>query len=182
VQAHRLKGARGIMAQVRAHGSYGQSRERYQRLLGTLDLRTVGRDMFPLQLSATHGRLIGRPHPFELFSVGGGTAPVMDSAAIAQRYALPMYPTAVSLGNSLLAWRASIPGNWTLFYEAASTAATLYEHARWHRAFGFDARFTFPMTPVAFIPRVEMRGGAAYALDDPLRGKLRAFFDMRFDP
>ena len=93
-----------------------------------------------------------------------------------------MYPTAVSIGQSLLAWRASIPGSWTLFYEAASTAPSLTEHARWHRAFGFDAKLAFPLTPVAFLPRVEIRGGAAYTLDEPLRRKVRGFLEMRFDP
>jgi hypothetical protein len=126
--------------------------------------------------------VIGSPHPFELFSVGGGMTPVMDSSLLPQRYALPMYPTAVSIGSSLLAWRASIPGSWTPFYEAASTAPTLYDHARWHRAVGFDARFAFPLTPVAFLPRVEMRGGAAYTFDEPLRRKVRVFLDMRFEP
>jgi hypothetical protein len=182
LRVHRLRGARGISAELRAHGEYGRSRDRYRRVVGTLDLRTLGRDMFPLQASVTHGRIIGDPHPFELFSVGGGMSPVMDSSLLTQRHALPMYPTAVSVGNSLLAWRASIPGNWTLFYEAASTAPTLYDHARWYRALGFDARFAFPLTPVAFLPRVEMRGGAAYTFDAPLRRKVRAFLDMRFEP
>jgi hypothetical protein len=181
-RAHRLRGTRGISAELRAHGGYGRSRDRYQRVVGTFDLRTLGRDMFPLQASVTHGRVIGTPHPFELFSVGGGMSPVMDSSVLTQRHVLPMYPTAVSIGNSLLAWRASIPGNWTLFYEAASTAPTLYDHARWYRALGFDARFAFPLTPAAFLPRVEMRGGAAYTLDEPLRRKVRAFLEMRYEP
>jgi hypothetical protein len=151
-------------------------------VVGTIDLRTLGRDMFPLQASITHGRVVGSPHPFEQFSIGGGTSPVMDSSLLTQRHALPMYPTAVSVGPSLLAWRASIPGNWTLFYEAASTAATLYDHARWHRAVGFDAKLAFPVTPVAFLPRIEIRGGAAYTLDEPLRRKVRAFLAMTFEP
>jgi hypothetical protein len=181
-RVHRTRGARGISAELRAHGSYGQSRGRYQRVVGTIDLRTLGRDMFPLQASITHGRVVGSPHPFEQFSIGGGTSPVMDSSLLTQRHALPMYPTAVSVGPSLLAWRASIPGNWTLFYEAASTAATLYDHARWHRAVGFDAKLAFPVTPVAFLPRIEIRGGAAYTLDEPLRRKVRAFLAMTFEP
>ena len=181
-RVHRTRGTRGMSAEVRAQASYGQTAERYQRVLGTIDLRTLGRGMFPIQASITHGRVLGAPHPFELFSVGGGTSPVMDSSLLTQRHALAMYPTAVSLGPSLLAWRASIPGDWTLFYEAASTAETLYDHARWHRAFGVDAKLAFPLTPVAFIPRVEIRGGVAYTLDDPLRRKVRVFLEMKFEP
>ena len=182
MRVHRLRGTRGISAELRAHGSYGESRDQYRRMVGTIDVRTLGRDIFPLQASITHGRVIGEPHAFELFSVGGGASPVMDTSLLTQRHALPMYPTAVSMGQSLLAWRASIPGNWTLFYEAASTAPSLTEHARWHRAFGFDAKLAFPLTPVAFLPRVEIRGGAAYTLDEPLRRKVRGFLEMRFEP
>ena len=176
------RGARGIAEEVRVHAAYGRSRDRYHRVRGTLDIRTLGRDMVPLQASITIGRVVGSPHPFELFSVGGGTSPVMDSSLVAQRHRMPMYPTAVSLGRSLLAWRASIPGAWTLFYEAASTAPALYDHARWHRAVGVDTRVAFPMTPVAFIPRVEMRGGVAYTLDEPLARKVRGFVEMMFAP
>ena len=181
-QVHRMRGARGVLGALHAHGSYGESRERYRRIVGTVAVRTVGRDIFPLQASITHGRLIGQPHPFEQFSVGGGISPVMDSSLLAQRHAMPMYPSAVSIGNSLLAWRASIPGTWTLFYEAASTAPTLYDHAVWYRAVGVEARYAFPITPVAFLPRVEIRGGAAYTFDEPLRRKVTVFMHMRFEP
>ena len=181
-ELHRTRGARGLFAELRAHGTSGQSGNRYRRMVGSIDLRTMGRDLFPLQASVTVGRLIGNPHPFELFSVGGGSAPVMDSSLLTQRHALPMYPTAVSLGESLLAWRAAIPGDWTLFYEAASTAPTLYDHKRWHRAVGFDTKLSFPVTPVAFVPGVEARGGVAYTFDEPLRRKVRAFLEMKFEP
>ncbi|MGH7638818.1 MAG: hypothetical protein ACREOK_14305, partial [Gemmatimonadaceae bacterium] len=180
------RGTRGIAEEVRAHVGYGRTgggqSDNYRRVRGTFDVRTLGSDMFPLQASITVGRVVGSPHPFELFSIGGGTSPVMDSSLLTQRHAMPMYPTAVSVGPSLLAWRAAIPGAWTLFYEAASTAATLTDHARWFRAVGFDAKLAFPLTPVAFIPRVELRGGVAYTLDEPLRRKVRGFLEMTFEP
>lgn len=178
------RGARGIAEDVRLHIGYGRTGESdtYHRVRGTFDIRTLGSNMFPLQASITVGRVVASPHPFELFSVGGGASPVMDSSLLAQRYSMPMYPTAVSIGPSLLAWRAAIPGAWTVFYEAASTAATLYDHGQWFRAVGFDTKLAFPPTPVAFIPRVEMRGGVAYTLDEPLRRKIRGFLEMSFEP
>lgn len=176
------RGARGVAEEVRLHADYGRTGDSYHRVRGTIDIRTLGRDILPLQTSMTIGRVVGSPHPFELFSVGGGTSPVMDSSLLAQRHVMPMYPTAISRGNSLLAWRAAIPGTWTLFYEAASTAPTLLDHAAWHRAVGFDMRLAIPLTPVTFIPRVEMRGGIAYTLDEPFRRKVRGFVEMLFEP
>lgn len=176
------RGARGITEALRVHVTYGRTRNDYHRVLGTMTLRTLGRDMVPFQASLTAGRVVGDVPGFEQFSVGGGASPVMDSALVAQRYAMPMFPTGVSTGPSLLAWRVAIPSAWTFFYEAASTAPTLYRHGNWVRAAGVDARGVLPVVPVAFVPRIELRAGAAYVLDDPFRKRVRAFLEMKIEP
>jgi hypothetical protein len=138
--------------------------------------------MIPLEFRATAGRMLGNAHPFEQFTVGGGAIAVMDTSVLAQRYRMPMFPTGVAAGPALLAWRASIPGAITLFYEGASTASDYSSHRQWHRALGMDTRYEFPGMPVAFLPRASARGGAAYLLDAPFRKKVRVFLEMRLEP
>ena len=176
------RGARGLVEQLRLHGTSGTTRGTFHRMLGTFEVATSGKDMWPLQLRITAGRVAGSPHPFEQFTVGGAAAPVMDSSLLSQRFAMPLYPTAIVVGNSLLAWRAALPGVWTPFFEGASTAADLYSHRAWHRAVGIERRYEIANTPVAFLPRFEVRGGAGYLLDAPFRKSVRGYLEMRFDP
>jgi hypothetical protein len=176
------RGARGLVEQVRLHGTYGRTRGMFQRLLGTVEVGTTGRDMWPVQLRATAGQLRGEAHPFERFAIGGARTPVMDSSLLSQRHSMPALPTATAVGNSLLAWRAALPGVWTAFYEGASTAADLSSHREWHRAIGIERRYEIGHAPVGFLPRFEARGGAAYLLDAPFRKAARVFLEMRFDP
>jgi len=182
LQLQQVRGSRGLVERLRVHGAYGETRETFHRALASLEIATTGRDMLPLQVKATVGRLVGTPHPFEQFTIGGSASPVMDSSLLRQRYSMPTYPTAVATGNSLLAWRAAVPGVWTLFYESASAAEDIDSHRQWSRAVGMETRFLFPLTPVAFLPRVQMRGGAAYTLDAPFRKRVRAYFEMQVEP
>lgn len=182
LRVQQYRGSRGVAEEVRVHAGYGRTRAAHHRVVGTLDVRTFGRDMPPFQASLTAGRLVGSPHPFELFTIGGAASPVMDSSLLVQRHAMGVFPTAVSAGKSLLAWRVAIPGAWTLYYEAASTAPTLYAHGRWFRAAGFDARALMPLMPVAFVPRIEIRGGAAWVFDEPFRNRVRGFLEMKVEP
>ena len=176
------RGSRALVERLELHGDYGRTRDTYHRLRGTLSLATAGRGMIPLELRVTAGRLLGNAHPFEQFTIGGGTTAVMDTAVLSQRYRMPMFPTGVAAGPALLAWRAALPGVLTLFYEGASTASDIYSHRQWHRAVGVDSRYEFPGMPVAFLPRASARGGAAYLLDDPFRKKVRVFLEMRLEP
>lgn len=182
VRLQQSRGARTLVERLDLHAAYGRTREDYHRVRGSLTIATAGRDLMPLGLHVTLGRVLGNPHPFEQFMIGGGVSPVMDSSLLQQRYRMPMLPTAVAVGPSLFAWRAEIPGAWTLFFEGASTAATLFKHRQWHRAVGFDTRYEFPGMPVAFLPRASARGGAAYTLDAPFRRKARVFLEMRLEP
>jgi hypothetical protein len=151
--------------------------------MASLEITTVGRDVFPLEVRVTGGRLRGNPAPFEHFTVGGGASPLSDSSQLSQRYYMPMFPTGVAIGRELLAWRAAIPvGFWTPFYEGASIADNTRRYRDWNRAIGLERRFAFGPMPPALLPRVELRGGVGYTLDAPFRKKARAFFEMRVEP
>lgn len=177
------RGARGLVERVRLHGAQGHTRGHYTRAIATFELHTTGRDMLPLQLGATLGRMAGTAHPFERFAIGGPVSPVADSSVIGQRYHMPMFPTAIAMGRDLFAWRAALPtAVWTLFYEGASVSPDAFSERHWHRAAGVEFRYAMPPVPAAFAPSVDLRAGAAYLLDDPSRGKVRAFVEMRIEP
>lgn len=179
LQSH---GSRGLLTRLRVRATHGSAPSPFQRFVGSLQLATTGRDAMPLELGVTAGRVDGAPHPFELFAVGGGTSPVGDSALLGQRHAMPMFPTAASVGNRLLAWRIALPSFWTAFYEGAATTMDDFVFEKWHRAVGLETRFSLPPIPVAFTPRVQLRAGAAYALDEPFKKKIRGFIEMKYEP
>lgn len=182
LQLLQSRGSRGALERLRIHTSQGHTRAPFQRTVGTFQFATTGRDAMPLELGLTLGKVTGNPHPFELFSIGGAKSPVGDSATLRQRYAMPMFPTGLAVGNSLLAWRVARPDVWTMFYEGAATATDTYSFTKWNRAVGLESRFAFGPMPVAFVPRVQARGGAAYTLDAPFRKKVRAFLEMTVEP
>lgn len=177
------RAARGMTERLRFHLTHGHTRGLYHRAIGSLELATVGRDVIPLKVRVTAGRLVGAPHPFEQFTIGGGPSPVSDSALLSQRFSMPMYPTGIAAGNALFAWRVALPSNpWTAFYEGAGVADNLYDLSKWNRALGLETRFAYGPVPAAFLPRVDLRGGVAYTLDAPFRKKVRAFLEMRIEP
>lgn len=178
-----LTAARGLTEKLRLHFAHGDSDGEFRRGLATLDVATVGRDAIPFAISVTAGRLVGQPHAFELFSLGGGVSPVMDSSLLKQRHTMPMLPTATAIGRSLLAWRVALPSSQgTLFYEAAAVAPTLAGVADWQRVVGVETRYNFGPVPVAFTPRLQARGGVGYTLSEPFRKRVRAFLEMRIEP
>lgn len=183
LQLHQARGARGIVERLRVHVTQGSTRDDYQRVLGSAELSTTGRDMLPVDLRVTYGRLLGAPHPFERFTIGGAAPPAGDSSTMSQRYYMPMFPTGTSAGSALLAWRAALPwSRWTLFYEGAGTSDKVLAFRAFHRAVGFDLHAGLPPVPVAFLPGIHGRVGAAYTLDEPFRRRIRGFLEMRFEP
>lgn len=181
-----VRGARGVTQTTRLSAAYGDADGSFHRLLGTFALATAGRDMPPIQLSATAGLLRGDPHASENFSIGGGRSPLLDSALVRQQHAMPMLPSGVASGRALVAWRGAIPNVFaglTPFYEGAGVRANLAAlPTTWHRAVGVERRFVFGPVPIGFLPRVEIRGGAAYLLDAPVRKTARAYLEMRLEP
>jgi hypothetical protein len=177
------RGARGYTERLRVHFSHGSNRTEFQRAIASVDVATIGRDFLPLQLGVTAGRVTGRPHPFEELTIGGVSSPVGDSSVLSQRFSMPMFPTGIGRGRALVAWRAALPMSfWTPFYEGASVGDDLDHLTKWNRAVGLERRYTFGPMPAAFIPRVQLRGGAAYTLDEPFRKRVRGFFEMRVEP
>ena len=183
VHLRQLTGASGLTERMRVHATQGRTRADYVRIVTSAEVHTVGRDALPLELGATIGKISGRPHPFDNFTVGGAMSPVGDSSLFSQRYAFPIFPTAIATGRALFAWRAALPmSSWTLFYSGASTADDVDKIRKWNRAIGAEMRYSLPPVPAAFSPRIESRGGIGYTLDDPFRHRIRVYLEMRVDP
>ena len=177
------RGGKMLVERLRAHATQGHTRAPYQRAIGSMELETAGPELFPLQVRGTFGRVVGSPHPYERFTVGGAAMPIGDSSAMSQRFAMPVYPTAVATGNVLMAWRVSIPSpGWTAFYEGASAGDSLYGRRRWHRATGLELNVDVPPIPVVATPRVRARLGAAYILDAPFQRRVRGYLSMQLEP
>lgn len=176
------RGSKGLVERLRVHATHGETRAAYQRVIGTFELATTGRDAPPLELAVTLGRISGMPHVFELFTVGGASPAIGDGAVLSQRYGMPMFPTGIAVGPSLFAWRVAFPSFWTMFYEGASTATDIYSFRKWNRAAGLESRFALPPVPVAYLPALQLRAGAAYTLDAPFKDRVRVFLEMRMEP
>jgi hypothetical protein len=181
--AQQVKGTRGLTETIRIYGSYGDSRGEFHRLLASMTVATAGRDMLPIQISATAGLQQGAPQPSERFAIGGDRSPLLDSALMRHRWSMPMLPAGVATGRALVAWRIAFPRALTPFYEGAAVAEDLEGLPRtWHRTVGIERRFTYGPVPIGFLPRVDLRGGAGLLLDPPFRRKARAFLEMRMEP
>lgn len=176
-------GSSGLAEHMRVHVTQGRTRDDYVRVVTAVDVQTVGRDALPLELNATLGKMSGKPHPFDSFTVGGASWPLGDSSLFSQRYTFPLLPTGIARGLALFAWRVALPSpTWTLFYEGAATADDVDRIRKWNRAIGAEMRYALPPVPPAFSPRIESRGGVGYTLDDPFRRRLRVFLEMQVQP
>lgn len=177
------RGGRALVERFRLHGTQGHTRAPYQRAVGTVELATAGAALPAMQFRGVFGRMAGSPHPYERFAVGGSAPVIGDSSAMSQRYAFPVFPTAVATGTVLMAWRVAVPlAGWTAFHESASASDSLYGRRAWYRATGVEFTIDVPPIPVVFTPRVRARVGAAYTLDQPYRKRVRGYLSMQMEP
>ena len=196
-QLRQQGGARGAYERVRLQGAQGATGARastatsapFQRMLATVQLGSLGRDVLPMEFTAVLGRVHGSRHPFEEFTLGGAPAPIVDSAIMTQRYDMPMLPTGVGRNRALMAWRVAFPMRLTIYAEGAALATEMGRinrrsdpSSRWHRAIGIESRLSIPPIPVAFAPAAQTRAGIGYSLDAPVNDRARAYVVMRFEP
>ena len=181
LQLRQFGSTRGALERLRLQGTAGTMRAEFRRYLATLQLASIGTG-FPLDVSATLGRVYGSRHPFEEFALGGIPAATMDSSIMTQRWSVPLLPTGTDRGRALRAWRVAFPGRVTVYAEGASLGPNADTFATWHRAIGLETRLSTPAIPVAFAPSMQTRLGLGYSLDKPLDDKLRIYLMVRYEP
>ena len=181
VQHRSVTGTAGGFQRLRFHYSDGVTRKRFQRVMATVQIGTLGRDAFPIQASGTMGMIVGSRHPFESFSLGGIEAAVVDSALFMQRIAMPALPTSAARGRKVIGWRLALPFRYTAYAEGVALTQNI-DSLKWHRVVGVESRVSLPSIAVAFTPAVQARFGLGYSLDAPLNDRVRAYIAVRFEP
>ena len=146
-------------------------------LTGTLSVRAMGEE---LALDGTYGRVDRASIPFEEFTLGGLSPPLVESSLLAQRVAMPVLPVAVAMGRSVAAIRASLPGPvWRPYYWAGSAGATLRD---WSQVVGVEGEWHTDGVWIVRVPGVRLLGGVGYSLTGVWRHHTQAYLSVGYRP
>ncbi|HEX5757858.1 MAG TPA: hypothetical protein VF121_01555 [Thermoanaerobaculia bacterium] len=144
----------------------------WERWRGTAGLRLADGDGGALDVAWTRGRVSGAPHALDLFQVGGSGSSLLPETLLAARIEAPALPVGALLGDEIEWQRAHLSLD-------ALPAPLFFERFRvgrdgdWLRLAGLEWRLRLPPLPIARLPAVDLRAGAARVLDGPLRGDER---------
>ena len=151
----------------------------WQRLLvrGAL---AAGIDGWTLRYRAMYG-LVNHDAPLFEYMVAGGTpSPLLDSALLTQRVAVPALPIGVAGGNQLLDQRIEGDvGPVTLYYERLSALTAGDDN---HDVYGAEIQHTFRRVPFVDMPSVWLMAGTGYSISAPFKYKLRGYAGIRYTP
>jgi hypothetical protein len=165
------RGLSYLEERVHLHGeSGGGGGDSFRRYGGDLALG-VGRDDDGLRVSVTRDRVSGSPRPFDLVEVGGYGGSLLPESALFSRIAEPALPTGTLLGRNFLGERAELRLGFLpapLFFERLRM-----DSGDWLRLAGLEWRFATSPFPIARIPAIDVRVGAARVFDAPLKGDTR---------
>jgi hypothetical protein len=168
------------------HGSAGRSgapTSAFVRVVVTAGLRTAGRGVLPLDLSASYGSVSDDADPYEYFLIGGSPSALIDRSLLSQRVTMPAVPIGVAVGRRAAWYRAALPfGVITPFYWGGS--ATLFGErlTEWHRVAGVELTFDMPPVPVAGTPGGHLVAGVARSLDAPFAGRTEGYLSVVLRP
>lgn len=118
---------------------------------------------------------------WERFAIGGLGTALADDALLAQRVAVGALPVAARTGPRAALARAAVRLNglepyflWTQANDAL--------RGRWLRVAGAEITTVTPFAPFARAPRARVVFGAGYALDEPLKERVRGYARLVFTP
>ncbi len=153
------------------HGeSGGGDGDSFRRYGGDLSLG-LGHDDDGLRVSVTRDRVGGSPRPFDLVGVGGYGGSLLPDSVLAGRIAVPALPAGTLLGRDFLGERAELRLGFLpvpLFFERLRM-----DSGDWLRLAGLEWRFATSALPIARIPAIDVRVGAARVFDAPFKGDTR---------
>lgn len=176
----RFGGHAYLAPSLRLHSSLGQTAGADWRRAVVEARLAAGRGATAAALEARYGVLVGDSTVFELFALGGSTAPLLDAALLAQRLPQPALPLGTLAGRRIATLRASAtlgglePYLWM--------ARTDEEPHGWYRVLGAERSLELGPAPLARLPRVALTAGVGYPLDEPLRHRLQAYLSVRYRP
>jgi hypothetical protein len=152
--------------------------ERFTRVMVSagLSVRRLGHE---LALDGMYGR-ISRPIPFEAFAIGGLVPPLVDSALLEQRVAMPALPIGAVTGRAVAALRVSISEPvWRPYYwigDASDHSGTPSQ------VIGIEGSWHTDGIWMVRVPGVNLLGGLGYTLTGPVRHHTQAYLSVSYRP
>jgi hypothetical protein len=141
-----------------------------------LSVRRLGHE---LALDGMYG-FLSRAIPFESFAIGGLAPPLVDSALLEQRIAMPVLPIAAVTGRAAAALRVSISEPvWRPYYwigEASDHSGTP------RQVIGIEGAWHTDGIWMVRVPGVKLLGGFGYALTGPVRHHTQAYLFVGYRP
>ncbi len=159
-----------LAARIESGDTDGASWERWR---GTAGLSLADDDDDgSLDLAWTRGRVSGAAHPLDLFQVGGTGSSLLPETLLASRIEAPALPVGALVGDEVESQRAELTLDFfpaPLFFERHRIGG----EGDWLRVAGLEWRVRLPPMPIALLPALDLRLGAARVLDGPLDGEER---------
>jgi hypothetical protein len=152
--------------------------ERFARVIVTAgaSVRRLGHE---LAFDGMYGRL-SKPIPFESFAVGGLAPPLVDSALLEQRVAMPALPIAAVNGRAVASLRVSISEPvWRPYYwigDASDHSGTPIQ------VIGVEGSWHTDGIWMVRVPGVNLLGGIGYTLTGPVRHHAQAYVSVGYRP
>lgn len=176
--ASRTRGTSAAAVALRLHGAAGRTGgDEWRRGVASATLSWMSR-AFSLRGDALLGRTTDDAPSWERFTVGGTAPQLVSPSLLSQRVALPGLPLGAVEGTEATLLRVSTRvGGLTPFYAAAGDGGR-----EWQRLLGVEAGEEIARIPLIGLPGTRLLAGAAYALDEPYRGQVRAWLSVAFRP
>jgi len=156
--------------------------ESWRRLTGRASLGVAFKNN-SLAVSWQRSMVRGTPSSFDLVTVGGLPGSLLPEDVRDNRVAVPALPAALLVGDDHEASRIDLGlAGLPLFFERHRVWSSGQERGNWLRVAGFEVELTSDPIPLAKLPGVHVRVGAAQILDQPFKGKNRAWIGLGYRP
>ena len=154
----------------------------FHRAMGAVGVSGMAPAGVPLGLSALFGRTTASAPQLERFALGGGPSPLLDHDLIAQRISMPALPAGVSIGSSVVAYRATLNTRPLALYWWAGSTAEGSRFATWNRVIGLEWSQAVPAIAAAGTPSARGQLGIGESLDAPFQRRIRAYVSLILNP
>jgi hypothetical protein len=159
-----------------ARGSLGSERFTRVTVSAGASVRRLGHE---LTVDGTYG-VLSRFIPFESFAIGGLVPPLVDSALLEQRIAMPVLPIAAVNGRAAAALRVSISEPvWRPYYwigDASEHTGTPIQ------VIGIEGSWHTDGIWMVRVPGVKLLGGIGYSLTGPVRHHTQLYVSVGYRP
>ena len=154
-----------------------------RRQVVTAGLSAGGFGLPPVAVSALWGDVNSDAAIFEHFSLGGGPSTILDRSELAQRITMPVLPSGISTGSSVVTFRGAVGGApLSLYYWAGSTSARYDRFDTWQRVIGINWSMSVGAIAPAGTPAARAQFGVGESLNEPFRKRLRAYASLILNP